>query len=614
MPLSGCFNERMASQRDAVEMDEARRPRQLRVTSLLVLLLATGYAIGIWWLDRWSIGVAFEAYLSWQRVLANAAPGLTVFMLLAALTRRLLMPILLVSALHALVYLVSSIKYRLLDIVLVLQDVHFISGLDASSIALLWHYVPSPWRAAGLLLAGVLVLALACRIEPPWCRARGWPRLVAAGSAMALLCALHFSLWPWTSRMYDKAHVRPSLFGLNRAALRAGLTTSMIHYHNQQRQLAFAVDTVALQKAMAMLPPVQAAPVVQGAAGARPDIVIVLSESFMDPRVMRGMAHVPDLIPEVRAQLAAGHGGRLQVPAFGGGTVRTEFEVLTGMPMHAFPEVRYPYVDMRLDHIPGIVDVLEKAGYASVALHGNSGGVWNRLGTYKAMGMDRFITKPDFLQRGAARDGKWLSDRSMTDILLQELDRSDKPTLAVAISMENHGPYDDAGQVTAPDAMAAITLPAGLDEKSAGELRSYLYHLRNADREFARLLTGLRARPRPFVLLFFGDHLPALGDVYDRLGFVDGRLPADQTVPWVIATSWNATAPGHGTVTYAWQLPSMILRTAGVQADAYFDVVARFGPELAADPLSSRGVLLEAGLHAAANARLRNRFEDYVRK
>ena len=57
----------------------------------------------------------------------------------------------------------------------------------------------------------------------------------------------------------------------------------------------------------------------------------------------------------------------------------------------------------------------------------------------------------------------------------------------------------------------------------------------------------------------------------------------------------------------------MILRTAGVQADAYFDVVARFGPELAADPLSSRGVLLEAGLHAAANARLQNRFEDYVR-
>ena len=123
---------------------------------------------------------------------------------------------------------------------------------------------------------------------------------------MALLCALHFSLWPWTSRMYDKAHVRPSLFGLNRAALRAGLTTSMIHYHNQQRQLAFAVDTVALQKAMAMLPPVQAAPVVQGAAGARPDIVIVLSESFMDPRVMRGMAHVPDLIPEVRARIHAG--------------------------------------------------------------------------------------------------------------------------------------------------------------------------------------------------------------------------------------------------------------------------------------------------------------------
>ena len=93
--------------------------------------------------------------------------------------------------------------------------------------------------------------------------------------------------------------------------------------------------------------------------------------------------------------------------------------------------------------------------------------------------------------------------------------------LAIAISMENHGPYDDAGRVADPKAMAGIALPAGLDAAGAGELRNYL-HLHNADREFGRLLMSLRARQRPFVLLFFGDHLPALGDVYDRLGFADG--------------------------------------------------------------------------------------------
>jgi len=620
------MREVTAIAKESVELREAERaPPEMRTWNIgkwrrravrsLVPLALFGYVLGIWWLDRWSIGVAFDAYLGWPRVLANAAVGLVAFLLLAAATRRLLAPILLVAALHALLYLVSSIKYRLLDMVLVLQDVHFISGFDASSFALLWHYVPSPWRTLGLATAGLLVLALLYKAEPPWCRARAWPRFVVGGIAGALLCSLYVSAWPWTSAMYDKAHVRPSLFGLNRAALRAGLTTSLVYYHNQQRHLAFTVDAAALHKAMALLPPQgPAMPATQGVAGERPDIVIVLSESFMDPRVVRGMDGVPDLIPEVRSQLAAGDGGRMRVPAFGGGTVRTEFEVLTGMPVHAFPEVRYPYVEMRLDHIPGIVDVLEKAGYASVAVHGNSGGVWNRLGTYKAMGMDRFITKQEFLQRGAIADGKWLSDRSMTDIVLQELDRAGKPTFALAISMENHGPYDDVGRVADPKAMAAIALPAGLDEAGADELRSYLYHLRNADREFGRLLAGLRARPRPFVLLFFGDHLPALADVYDRLGFVDGAEPGKQTVPWVMVASAGGVAPGRGRVTYSWQLPSLILRTAGVQGGAYFDFVERMGPELAADPSSPRGVQLEEGLHAAANARLQDRFEDYARK
>lgn len=603
----------MANARAGGHARDSRRWRKW-ATRILASLALLAYPLGIWWLDRWSIGVAFEAYLSWQRVLANAAVGLSMILLLAAIARRLLAPILLVSALHALLYVVSSIKYRLLDMVLVLQDAYFVSGFDASSFALLWHYVPSPWRTLGLAVLALLALASLYRLEPPCCRARAWPRLAAAGIATALLCALYFSAWPWTSRMYDKAHVRPSLFGFNRAALRAGLTTSLVYYHNQQRHLALKVDAAALRKALSSLPPEpQAQPAIRGTGGARPDIVIVLSESFMDPRAMRGMDGVPDLIPQIRAQLAAGKGGRLRVPAFGGGTVRTEFEVLTGMPVRAFPEVRYPYVEMRLDRIPGIVGVLEKAGYASLAIHGNSGGVWNRLGTYKAMGVDRFITKSEFRQRGATEDGKWMSDRSMTDILLRELGHAAKPTLAIAISMENHGPYDDAGKVADPKAMAGIALPAGLDAAGAGELRSYLYHLHNADREFGRLLAGLRARQRPFVLLFFGDHLPALGDVYDRLGFADGAEPGRQTVPWVMAASGDVAVPGDGMVTSSWQLPSMILRAAGVPGDAYFDFVSRIGPGLAADDSSPRGMLLKDGLYAAANARLQDRFDDYAR-
>ena len=92
---------------------------------------------------------------------------LDMILLLAAIARRLLAPILLVSALHALLYVVSSIKYRLLDMVLVLQDAYFVSGFDASSFALLWHYVPSPWRTLGLAVLALLALASLAASQSP---------------------------------------------------------------------------------------------------------------------------------------------------------------------------------------------------------------------------------------------------------------------------------------------------------------------------------------------------------------------------------------------------------------------------------------------------------------
>jgi len=81
----------------------------------------------------------------------------------------------------------------------------------------------------------------------------------------------------------------------------------------------------------------------------------------------------------------------------------------------------------------------------------------------------------------------------------------------------------------------------------------------------------------------------------------------------VMAASGDVAVPGDGMVTSSWQLPSMILRAAGVPGDAYFDFVSRIGPGLAADDSSPRGMLLKDGLYAAANARLQDRFDDYAR-
>src|SRR5690606_27519102 len=219
------------------------------------------------------------------------------------------------------------------------------------------------------------------------------------------------------------------------------LFSSLVYRHLQVRNMRFEIDLVALRTVLDSLQPVPARSL---AAVTPPDVAVVLSESFIDPRILNGMSAVPDLIPSMRALLDGGHGGSMQVPAYGGGTVRTEFEVLTGMPADAFPAAVFPYVDIERAVFPSVPRLLKRKGYATVAVHGNSGAFWNRIETYASMGFDRFLTSRDFARRGVRREGMWYSDSGMTDIVLEELDASQGPTFVLAVSMQNHGPYTTA--------------------------------------------------------------------------------------------------------------------------------------------------------------------------
>ena len=330
-----------------------------RLLALLVMVpLLLGFALAQWCMDRWSLGLAWDAYASAGHILANAAVGMTLFVLLAAVTRRLLLPLLLVAVGHALFYAASAIKLRLLGLPIILPDLHFLAALDADSVRLFGSYVDMSLPVAGC--AGmVLALAVALfRWERRWCLPLAWSRLSAGVLAAILLVALWMAAWPWRGGWYGAAFVRPSPLSALPAALRGGLVSSLVYYHGQQRHRRLVVDAAALQEVLARLKAVGPAPAVVPRPARlpvdSPDVVVVLSESFMDPFVLNGMRDLPDPIPNMRAALKARHGGRMLAPTFGGGTVRTEFEVLTGMPVEAFQDAYYPYVDLNVDAMPGV--------------------------------------------------------------------------------------------------------------------------------------------------------------------------------------------------------------------------------------------------------------------
>lgn len=574
------------------------------------LLCVVLYALLLWGLDRRALGVAPGAYRTLANVGLNAAVALPWVLLLWGLTRRLFSSLLLVLLLQAAACQASMVKQQVLGTPLILQDFYLLTSFNRASLEVLGSYLEDARAFALACVAGLVAVVAAFRIESPVPRRAGAASVTVLAAGLALALSQSLATWPWTA-VYTREHVRPSALGPEPAVLRAGLMSSLVYKHLEVANTVYKLDEEALRAVLAATAAERAGGAAAPASGELPDIVVVLSESFMDPHILSGMEALGDVIPGARALIRQGAGGEMVVPTYGGGTVRTEFEVLTGMPVSAFPSVIYPYADMSARRMPGLPLLLRGRGYATVAIHANSGAFWNRTDTYKSMGIDRFLTERAF-REGGKKDGGWYSDASMTDLVLRELERADRPLLVVAVSMENHGPYDSRAPVLDEAARAAIRLPEGLPDGAATGLRNYLYHLANADRELVRLLDGLRARGRPFVVVFFGDHLPALPEAYEALSFVDGRRAQEQTVPWLIVGDAGRRAAGRRL--HAWELAAEALEVAGIGGDPYYDLVRVAGRRLAVlPPGSEEARLLRRGVEAAAVAQFQGRFEEFLR-
>lgn len=559
---------------------------------LVACVLVPGLCLATWLFDRQSIAVAPEAYRRAATVLANAGPVLWLLLALFAVTRRLLFSTLLCVGLQWLVYVVSAEKLAILEAPVGREDLHFLAGIDAGAVRLFWPYLAEgrPWLpwAAG---AGLAVLALAFRLETPWLRRLGPARLVALALALAGAASLWAGGWPW-NRLYSSQRIPAPAHAAMESALHWGTMSHVVRAHVQARARHFEVDPVALERLQASLAPQSPAP----APAQRPDVVVVLSESFFDPTLLNRAAHA-DPMPRLRQWIDAGHGGAMRSPTFGGGTILTEFEVLTGLPVAAFPGIGSPYAELEIAALPSLPRLLSRAGYRSVAVHGNSGGFYGRATAFRQMGFDAFLTVRDFPAEHA-RDGLWPSDRAMTDLVLDRLGREAPPLFVLSISMENHGPHGSEAAVSDEAAWNAIRLPEGLSGAAARQLRQSLYHLGNADAQFARLLEALQRRGRPFVLLFFGDHLPNLRDAFAELGFVDGRGARQQPVPWLLLRGQGEVlAPVARPIAEPWQLAAELMRETGLH-DPYFETVHALG--------RTPGALDQhrAGLVALARARL----------
>lgn len=545
----------------------------------LLLVMAMAFVLLTSLLDG-GAGVAPARLLSQPRfALANAWPGLLLAGLLLVLTRRLLLSFGLSFLVQGLFYAVNALKVANLGTPLLPADFRMLGQLRKGGAHVLAGYLPhSVLPYLGLIVAIMLVAAL-WRLEPPMlARRTGGKRLLAGAALGAGFVSLLIGAAGW-SRIYNGQTLWMEPWSAASTSEHSGMLSSLVMFelqngHSKQKpdhvaaSQLIGASTGALQQYMESTPP----------GHALPDIVVVQSESFFDPAIMRGYQQ-SNFAPNLRRLAEHGISGPLHVPTFGGGTIRTEFEVLTGLSLRYFDNLQFPYLQMSGKTMPSLVRTLNARGYDSIALHGNDPSFWNRSTAFKVLGFNRFVSQSSFPAH-AAMDGKYMADSAMTDEIMAQMKDRGPPQFVFAISIEAHGPYDV--EPANAEERNAIAVPAGITGADKLQLQNYIYHMHHADAELGRLVDWLAKRDRPSLVLFYGDHLPGLTNSYRATGFVDRQDMLSQAGAWLLVDPHDLHSAPVYSETAAWLLPGRLLAQAGIHDDPYYALTELVGPRLAA--------------------------------
>ena len=343
--------------------------------------------------------------------------------------------------------------------------------------------------------------------------------------ATPALVAIPFLLLPVTTEAAQNTNVLASYFaniaqGYENYGFVYGFSTSVVD-RGMSKPENYSEETIANVKKESKQDAT--------AVGKKPNMVVVLLESFIDPTEVNYLNFSEDPIPNFRKLTENYTTGHLTVPVVGAGTANTEFEILTGMSMQYFGTGEYPYKTiLKQTDCESIASNLSKLGYGTHVVHNNGGNFYSRANAFSMMGFDSFTSKELMNIQEYTPLGSWPTD----DILIKETTKAMDATpnqsdFVYTITVQGHGDYPTDKVLTDPE----IRVSGAKDEASNNQWEYYVNMIHEVDKFIKNLTDTLAERGEDTIVVFFGDHLPSLG-------LEDADMAAGTTFKTKYAT-WN---------------------------------------------------------------------------
>ncbi len=314
--------------------------------------------------------------------------------------------------------------------------------------------------------------------------------------------------------------------------------------------------------------------------GRMPDVIVIMNESWWDTNHITGsgITFSSDPMEAYKRLGESCSAGQLTANIFGGGTIGSETEFLTGLNTKYFVSYTGISTELRKRRIPSIVDYFHALDYDTVAIHPYDGDFYGRNIIYSSMGFDKMVFEEDMDYTDIY--SCYISDESLVKQIIREYEESEaEGKFIFAVSIANHikGLDSNHSSLKPYPYPISVEIDGSLEEEAYMDLVSYVNGIYLAGVAFEQLAAYFAQTDEPVVLAMYGDHIPGFSREMVELMGLDGSDAETQrrcySVPVLIWSNFYADRiePDGENINY---LPQMLLEYAGLP-DADMTLILR---------------------------------------
>lgn len=305
------------------------------------------------------------------------------------------------------------------------------------------------------------------------------------------------------------------------------------------------------------------------------NVIVIMNESFADFSEIGSIPEIEECLSFTNSLKEDTVRGNLYVPVYGGTTVNTEYEFLTGNSTAFMKGCPFSYA-VREDR-PSVPRVFSERGYEIHSMHPAQAQNWNRKSVYPFLGMEDFLS----LEQLEKDDPELINDHT-TDawnygkvIELYENKSQDKFFL-FNVTMQNHSGYNFDFEEESDQRHVDLS---GY-EVEEGELKAaenYLSLLNMSDKALEGLVEYFSGVEEPTMICMFGDHQPKLDSSFYTL--LNGGEPIDTddptdnirmyTTPFLIWANYDIPEETYEGISCNY-LPEILMRNAFCEIPPYY--------------------------------------------